>query len=193
MESTAIQLAISQYGYWALFAGTFLEGETFFLLGGIAARQGLLDPWWVGICAGLGGFVGDQLFFILGLTRGEAMLKRFKPLARRSRLARRVVRRHAVPLILLSRFLYGFRMIVPLSCGAAKVHWARFLLLNLVSAVLWTLAFGGLGFLFGGWVSRHLGMMRDLQIIVGLVIAVLLISLAVGRLVRRRLMNLNGD
>ncbi len=187
MELTTVQQAIADYGYWALFVGTFLEGETFFLLGGIAARQGLLDPWWVALAALGGGFVGDQVFFLLGMWRGTEMLAAFPPLARRAVRARRLVRRHAVPLMLLSRFLYGFRMVVPLACGAARVPWLTFLGLNLVSAVCWTLTFGGLGYLFGGWVSRHLDLMTNLPKIALIVVGGIALTLVAGRLVRRLL------
>lgn len=34
MKIAEIQQAIANYGYLALFAGSFLEGEVFFILGG---------------------------------------------------------------------------------------------------------------------------------------------------------------
>ena len=33
---------IDQFGYWAILAGTFLEGETILVLAGFAAHQGYL-------------------------------------------------------------------------------------------------------------------------------------------------------
>ena len=34
---------IRNYGYWALLVGTFLEGETILILGGLSAQLGYLD------------------------------------------------------------------------------------------------------------------------------------------------------
>mgnify|MGYP000507152645 CR=1 FL=1 len=124
MENLTIQQLIADYGYWALFAGTFMEGETFFLLGGIAARQGMLSPWGVALAALAGGFVGDQVFFLLGKWRGVELLSSSRRLARKAVKVRSLVRRHALALMLLSRFLYGFRMVIPLACGTSGMKAA---------------------------------------------------------------------
>ncbi len=188
METISIQQIITDYGYWALFAGTFLEGETFFLLGGIAARQGMLNPWGVALAALAGGFVGDQVFFLLGKWRGVELMASSRRLARKAVKARILVRRHAMALVLLSRFLYGFRMVIPLACGTSGIHWLTFMALNFVSAVAWTLVFGGLGYMFGGWVTQHMDFMSALPKLAVVVLGVLGLSFLVGRLLRKHLL-----
>jgi membrane protein DedA with SNARE-associated domain len=54
---------LKTYGYWAIFIGTFAEGETILILGGIAAKLGYLALPWVILAAFVGGLCGDQLFF----------------------------------------------------------------------------------------------------------------------------------
>lgn len=188
MEAQAIQQIIADYGYWALFAGTFMEGETFFLLGGIAARQGMLDPWGVALAALAGGFVGDQVFFLLGKWRGVELIARSRRLARKAVKARSLVRRHAVALVLFSRFLYGFRMVIPLACGTSGIHWLTFMGLNFISAVAWTLLFGGLGYLFGGWVTAHMDYMSALPKLAVVLLGALALTFIAGRLLRRKLL-----
>ena len=68
---------VETYGYIAVFAGAFLEGETLLALGGLAASRGHLDFVAVTLVALLGGFLGDQFFFFLGRHRGQALLRRF--------------------------------------------------------------------------------------------------------------------
>lgn len=46
-----LEQAVSAYGYVAVMVGAFFEGETVFLLGQIAARHGLLNPWLVALAA----------------------------------------------------------------------------------------------------------------------------------------------
>ena len=59
-----LQSIIENYGYAAIFIGTFLEGETILILAGLAAHQGYLVLTWVILAAFLGSLCGDQLFFI---------------------------------------------------------------------------------------------------------------------------------
>ncbi len=188
MDIAALQELISTYGYWALFVGTFWEGEIVFILAGIAARQGLLDPWYVALVAMAGGFLGDQFFFLLGIWRGTAVVTRWPRVARKAVEARRLIRRHAVYLILLSRFLYGLRMVIPLACGMARIPPWRFVVLNFISALMWCIVFGGLGYLFGGWIFDRLELVKGLQVTVLLVLAVLVASYFIMKWIKRRLM-----
>jgi len=193
MDLAALQQAIAQHGYWALFVGTFLEGETFFILAGVAARKGLLNPYYVALIAMAGGFIGDQVFFALGLWRGMEAVTWSRSVARKAVEVRRHIRRHAVALILLSRFLYGLRMIIPLACGMAGVPLWRFALLNFISALAWCLVFGGLGYFFGGLIFDQLDVVRGLQVLLLVLVAVLAVSYLLMRAVKRRLMDDGPD
>ncbi|MCB2228077.1 MAG: DedA family protein [Desulfarculaceae bacterium] len=191
MDLTTIQQLIADNGYWALFVGTFLEGETFFILAGVAARKGLLNPYYVALIAMAGGFIGDQVFFILGRWRGMDAVTWSRSVARKAVEARRHIRRHAVLLILLSRFLYGLRMVIPLACGMAGVPIWRFVALNFISALAWCLTFGGIGYFFGGLIFDQLDVVRGLQVLLLVLVAVLAVSYLVVRAVKRRLLDDN--
>jgi membrane protein DedA with SNARE-associated domain len=188
MDLATIQEMISTHGYWALFLGGFLEGETFFLLGGVAAGQGLLNLWGVGLSAMAGGFLGDQFFFLLGFWRGEKFLNRFPRFKAKAMQIKEPIQRHAVVLILLSRFLYGLRAVIPLACGASGIRPLWFMSLNLVSAMLWSLTFGGLGYLLGETVLSRLDNLEDLKTQVGIILIILLAALVLGRLIGRRVL-----
>lgn len=53
---------VQTYGYWAILIGTFLEGETILVLGGLAAHMGYMDLNGVILAAFAGSLSGDQLF-----------------------------------------------------------------------------------------------------------------------------------
>ena len=57
---------VAKYGYIGIFIGTFVEGETTVLLGGIFSRLQYMDLNRVILWAFLGTFVGDCTFFSLG-------------------------------------------------------------------------------------------------------------------------------
>lgn len=140
---------IEQYGYLALFIGCLAEGETFTLLGGVAAHEGLLHYGVVVLVAALGGMIGDQLLFFLGRYYGSRILRRFRQHQEKIDRANRLIHRRPVLFVIGVRFMYGFRLIGPVIIGASRLKPARFFLLNVIGAVLWAVIFVSLGYLGG--------------------------------------------
>jgi membrane protein DedA with SNARE-associated domain len=60
-------------------------------------------------------------------------------------------------LILSLRFLYGLRIAGPIALGMTEVTWLRYLTLNLIGAVVWSVLIAGLGYLFGNALALFLG------------------------------------
>ncbi|MEW5709984.1 MAG: DedA family protein [Pseudomonadota bacterium] len=140
---------IRDYGYLAVFVGTFLEGETILLMAGFAAQRGFLSLPTVVAVAFLGAFVGDQLYFHLGRRHGPPLLARFPSLAERTERVRRLLYRYHTALIVALRFTYGMRIVGPMALGLSEVPPRRFLVLNLTGAWLWAALVAGAGYLFG--------------------------------------------
>jgi membrane protein DedA with SNARE-associated domain len=67
---------LDAYGYRAVLVGTFLEGETILVLGGVLARIGYLHLHEVILRAFIGSLCGDQLFFYLGRSRSRKILSK---------------------------------------------------------------------------------------------------------------------
>lgn len=156
----SLESLVSSYGYLAVLLGTFLEGETILVLGGVAAKLGYLQLPWVMLCALVGSFLGDQLFFWLGRWKGPGLLARRPAWQRRATQVEVRLLRHQVKLILGFRFLYGLRTVTPFVVGMSAVPARRFLVLNLLGAVLWSVVIGGLGYLFGHALEAMLGDIR---------------------------------
>jgi membrane protein DedA with SNARE-associated domain len=140
---------LSHYGYFAVFAGTLLEGETILLLAGFAAHEGYLSLPWVMLVAFCGGTIGDQIFFFVGRHRGEALLRRFPRLEQRSLGVKKLLLRYHAALIVGVRFMYGVRIVGPIVIGMSDVPARRFLAFNLLGAGIWSVTIAGAGSLFG--------------------------------------------
>ncbi len=54
------------YGYVILFAWSVLEGESGLIMAGILSHTGDMNLYLAIFVAGLGGFVGDQIYFYIG-------------------------------------------------------------------------------------------------------------------------------
>ena len=144
-----IDAFIRDYGYLAVLAGTFLEGETILLAAGYAAHLGLLDLPMVMLVAALGGTLGDQTAFLLGRWKGDALIARLPLLARQRGRVYGLLARHATLLILGVRFLYGLRIAGPVLLGASGIEPRRFALLNAIGAACWAVMVAASGYAVG--------------------------------------------
>ncbi|WP_034913566.1 DedA family protein [Erwinia sp. 9145] len=171
-----INQLIVQYGYLALFIGCIAEGETFTLLGGVAAHEGLLHYGWVLLVAMLGGILGDTGLFFLGRYYGEPILKRFKKHQKQIAKANRMIRRRPVLFVIGVRFMYGLRIVGPVIIGASKLKPQKFLLLNVAGAIAWALIFVSLGYMGGQIIAPWLhALNHHLKYLVWLALILLLV------------------
>ncbi len=147
-----VEQLIADYGPWfyvVTFLWTFLEGETFVIIAGVAAQKGLLDWWTLFFCAWFGSFCGDQTYFWIGRLYGPRILARFPRWRSGVEGALAQVQRNSTWFILSFRFIYGVRNFASFSLGMARVAPARFAALNFSAAFVWALSFAGSGYLFG--------------------------------------------
>jgi membrane protein DedA with SNARE-associated domain len=172
---------LARYGYLAVFLGTFIEGETILLLGGLAAHRHYLELWGVLAAGFAGSLAGDQLYFQLGRRRGRPFLER-RPRWRVGAVrVQELLRRHETGLILGFRFLYGLRVVTPLVLGTSGVPPWRFALLNSLGAAAWTTTVVLVGYGLGSSARHLLGDARRYE---GMLFAAIVVTGALVWLVR---------
>lgn len=187
MVTMTLHQIVADYGYWAIFIGTFLEGETILVIGGFFAHRGYLSLPLVVSLAFLGTFCGDQLFFYLGRARGMDAVNSRPAWKRKSAKVFRLLRTHQTLVIISFRFLYGIRIVTPFILGASGVKPARFFTLNLIGASVWAMTIGLLGYFLGQAMELFLAELKRYEfLILGLVVTIgALIWLAYGWRQRR--------
>ena len=122
--------------YLPIFLFAILEGEIYYIAMCVAASAGKLRWEGVMIAGALGGSTGDQLWFYV--LRGHIhWLNRYPWLARHRDTVVDRVKAHQTLMLLLSRFLPGLRVAIPVACAYAGVRPLWFSALNLVSAFAW--------------------------------------------------------
>jgi membrane protein DedA with SNARE-associated domain len=167
-----LETLIDTCGYLTVFIGTFLEGETILVLGGFAAHRGYLALPGVILAAFIGSLSGDQLFFYLGRRHGQTILAR-RPLWKiRVEKVHLLLARFHSPLILAFRFLYGLRTVAPFVIGMSTVKAKKFLILNSIGALIWAIAVGTGGYLFGHAIEIIIGNIKHYEKEVLILIAV---------------------
>lgn len=162
----SLQDLIIHYGYWALFIGTFLEGETILIVAGFLAYQGYLELFWVILSAFLGTFAGDQTFFHLGRSKGIGFLEKRPKWKHNAERTFTLLNKHQVAVILGFRFIYGIRNVTPFVIGASGLDPFRFFVLNFLGALTWAISFGILGYHLGTVLESTLHEVKKYEMIV---------------------------
>jgi membrane protein DedA with SNARE-associated domain len=171
-----VERFILEHGAWTYlitFVWTFFEGETFVLLAGLASAQGMIYAPFLLIAAWLGSFSGDQCYFWLGRHFGQRLMERRPEWRPRVDTATRWLKRFDSIFILTFRFIYGVRNFSSFALGMSRIDWRRFLVLNLVAALLWACTFTGVGYASGQALERMLGHLAheiSILLLVGLVL-----------------------
>jgi membrane protein DedA with SNARE-associated domain len=165
---------ISTYGYFLVFclvvvesAGVPVPGETSLLIAAALSATGQL--WWPGVivAAAAGAILGDTAGYWVGRTSGLRLLRRHGRLVRfdEAKLARAQVffARHGDKTVFLGRFVPVGRIFTAVLAGIGRMHYGRFLAWNAAGGIVWALAMGTVGYLFGNQLPfiertvRHFG------------------------------------
>ena len=136
---------VTHYGYWAVVVGCLLEGETLLVLAGFAAKQGYLNlPLVMALGAAMGA-ASDMAFFWLGRRHGAAVLARWPHMNRYRQRLDDELERWGSWVVVGVRFMYGMRIAGPVLLGTTALPWPRFVLFNLIGAVVWAVLVAGAG------------------------------------------------
>lgn len=136
---------LQHYGYFAIVVGTFFEGETVLLLAAYALHQHLLNFWWVIGAAMLGGFFGDQLYYQIGARYGDQFIQKRPKLRQKFQQASQLIQRYPILTILLMRFAWGLRTVIPISFGIQHYSLWRYMLINIIACLIWAVLVVSIG------------------------------------------------
>jgi membrane protein DedA with SNARE-associated domain len=158
MSIEFLKHVIEQYGYLALFIGTFLEGETILLLAGFAAQSPAinLDLRLVILSAFAGSLAGDQMAFFIGRHWGKKLVAKSEKWRARSDRVHTMLKKYHEVLILSFRFFYGLRNLTPFVLGTAEISIRKFFCLNAIGAAIWAVVFALTGYVFGSLLENVL-------------------------------------
>ncbi|WP_035602685.1 DedA family protein [Edwardsiella tarda] len=171
---------ITEYGYVAVVIGSIIEGETIAFLAGAAAHKHLLFYPWVVLLTILGAILGDTTLYFVGRHFGTPILRRFPGQQAKISYVQAKIRRNESWLILGMRFAYGFRTIGPIIIGSSGVRPAKFILFNVLGAILWalvivTLGYGASELLLRLFADPHQRLWAGGALLLGLALALLLL------------------
>jgi membrane protein DedA with SNARE-associated domain len=137
------------WAYVTLGATSIFTEEAAPVVAGFAAHQGHLHVVRAALACAIGSWAADVALYGLGRWRAVRVVKRWPRLIGPMERLLGAVQRHPWRASLAVRFVYGARLLLPITCGAAHLPLALYLVGSGVSAWVWAGLFTGLGWAFG--------------------------------------------
>src|SRR5688572_21195622 len=104
-------------GYVLVFFGSLLEGDATLLTAAFLAHQRHFNLLGVMAVAALASTLANEAVYYLARTRSRKYFERKVASHPKYDRVQSWIHKRSVVLLLLSRYLYGFRMAVPAACG----------------------------------------------------------------------------
>jgi membrane protein DedA with SNARE-associated domain len=140
---------LATYGYIALFIYSLGGGMVALIAASVLSYMGKMDLAVSMAIAFSANVIGDNLLFYLARNQKEVMHPYLKKHRRKLALAHIQMKRYGSWIILLQKFIYGIKTLIPIAIGLTKYDLRKFTILNIVSAVVWTLTVGFVSYFFG--------------------------------------------
>jgi membrane-associated protein len=159
-----LAVIIGDYGTWTyailfliVFAETgfvvtpFLPGDSLIFAAATFAAKGVLNPWILFFVMATAGIIGDGVNYAIGNYIGPRVFTEDVRFLKREYLdrAHEFFEKHGGKAIFLARFVPIIRTFVPFVAGAGAMNYSRFVVFNVVGAIVWVGSFDILGYYFG--------------------------------------------
>lgn len=169
-----------------LLVGFFLPGDSLLFIAGALVASGILPLPLLLVLAGvfLAAAAGDQVGYLLGRRFGPRVFARdgsrfFSP--RHAARAAEFYARFGSKAVIMGRFVPVVRTFIPVTAGVGRMPYRRFVVFNLIGALLWAVGIVLVGYFLGGVpvIAKHIELITVSAVTLSLIPAVV-------ALVRRR-------
>ncbi|HEX6535291.1 MAG TPA: DedA family protein [Gemmatimonadaceae bacterium] len=171
------------WAYVTLGATSIVTEEAAPVVAGFAAHQGHLHVGRAALACSIGSWSADIVLYGLGRWRAVRLASRWPRVLGHMERLMGAVRRHPWRASLAVRYAYGARLLLPITCGAARVPAARYTIASGISAFTWGAIFTALGWIFGQTAVatvRHVKSHEDeIAILLIIVVAVIVLILTI--------------
>jgi membrane protein DedA with SNARE-associated domain len=193
----ALAPLLTRYGYLALFAmigvesfGVPAPGQSILIAAAVFAGLGRLNLPLVALVAFLAATIGDNVGYAIGRYGGRRLVNRFGRYVglTETRLDRLggVFERQGPKLVVLARFVDGFRQFNGVLSGLAGMRWTAFCGYNALGAALWVGIWTAVGRLAGHHIVAVYQHVQRYQLWVLAALVLLAAALVTRHLIRRR-------
>ncbi|MDO8453531.1 MAG: DedA family protein [Sulfurimonas sp.] len=140
MEDTFTNLAT--YGYIGLFLYSLGGGFMALIGAAVLSYMGKMDLSLSIFIAFIANTLGAMLLFYMARYQKTMMMEGLRKHRRKLAFSHIMIKKYGSWIILLQKFIYGAKTIIPIAIGLTKYEFKKFALLNAASAAVWALSIG---------------------------------------------------
>ena len=152
---------LSTYGYVVLFFYSLGGGLVALIGAGVLSFMGKMDLTLSITIAFIANFIGDGLLFYMARYHKREMMEYLSKHKRKLAFSHLLLKRRGSWIIIIKKFIYGLKTLIPLAVGLTKYDFWKFSLYNAIGAFIWALVVGGGSYLFGGAIIEGFKMVSD--------------------------------
>jgi membrane protein DedA with SNARE-associated domain len=166
--------SLSTYGYIILFLYSLGGGMVAIIAAGVLSYSGQMDLTVSIVVAAVANTLGDTLLFYMSRYNRADMMPYILKHRRKIALSHILMKRYGDKIIFFQKFLYGIKTLIPLAIGLTKYSFARFNVLNAISAFIWAVILGLASYQAGGPLIRFVGYIGENPWVMPLIVGGLL-------------------
>lgn len=140
---------LATYGYIVLFFYSLGGGFVALMAAGVLAYAGKMDLSATIAIAFVANFIGDALLFYMGRYHKSQMMNYLHQHKRKLALSHLLMKKHGSWIIIIQKYVYGIKTLIPIAIGLTKYSFVQFNILNAVAAALWAVSIGYGSYLAG--------------------------------------------
>lgn len=133
---------LQTYGYIVLFVYSLGGGLIGIVAAGVLSALGKIDLFSSIVIASIANIIGSTFLVYLGRYQKQEISQYLQKHRRKVARVQLWLRKFGVFLILIHKYIYGFKAILPLVIGVSKYSFLRFLIWNGIASVLWGVLMG---------------------------------------------------
>ena len=168
---------VESMGYLGVFLGAALEGEILLLTFVQLGRLGYINLYITVFIFGLGTLVTDWFFFLAGRKQGRRFFDKRPKMKAKLEQMDSILQKRQRFLLTFYRFMYGFRVVLPVLFGLSRISLKHFAVYSIVGTVVWVASFSLAGYYFAEWIFEHLEWLKSnlwiLFIVLGSVVLII--------------------
>ncbi|MDR2099773.1 MAG: DedA family protein [Campylobacteraceae bacterium] len=168
-----ILTSLATWGYIALFLYSFGGGMVAIIAAGVLSYKGVMNIEVSIAVAATANFIGDAVLSSIGRYNREVIMPYIKKHRRKLALSHILMKRYGDRIIIIKKFIYGLKTLIPIAVGLTKYPLLKFNIINLIAAIIWALSLGYGSYYAGEYFTKIFYMLEDKPYIAPVILAFL--------------------